>query len=189
MGISTLISLIALVASLLAVFYSYKNYSDAAGSAAIQESYRRFYDMNSIGVSNSDISHIYALPSMYAVVRQQVEEANAGLSREQKLKLVLKERSIALYVFTVFEEIFLLEAQSWRFGHFQRRDYYQDMLNYLTGSLLRNPRLLYYLSPKGAGLLDYLEADTQKYLREKLEQALDPGQFDGIGPFLPDSSK
>lgn len=183
METTTLISFIALMVSVIAIYFSLKNYRDASWSTAIRESYLRFYEMNKVGIANSDVSHIYALPEMYQTVIQEVERANAKLPDDELASLLLKERSLALYIFTVFEEIFQLETQALQFRHFYRGDFYKVILNYFTGRLLQNPRLLYYWSTQGADLGKYFEIETQTYLNEKLGPLLESESFDEHGPF------
>lgn len=67
-----------------------------------------------------------------------------------------------------------------------RERFLQEVLDYLTGRLLRNPRLLYLWSKSGGNLQVFFEELTRKHYNDHILKDLGEGisgNVDAAGPF------
>lgn len=188
--ISTVISIVALLVSVTSAYYSRLNAKDAAASGVIRESYNTFYLLNRLQLENYQLSHIFVLPDRYRDASSLVGSTLGSASVEEVSGFKLKERAIATLIFTSYEQTFYQWKQADISGDEDRAAFLLEVLNYFTGRLLRNPRLLFYWSPTGGGLSTYFEEDTREhYARHVLQDPERPLRevADSTGPFpVPD---
>lgn len=180
-----IISIIAIVVSILSAIISYSSSRDTAKSQVIQQSYEAFHQLTHLHLENWQSSHMFALPQQYDGVFKLVEASLINLDPVKQAEMILKERAIADIIFNVFERTFYQWNHAKGVGDSKRASFLLEALDYLTGRLLRNPRLLYYWSDTGGGLASSYEHETRKYYETNvLHNPQSPLQqkADTIGP-------
>lgn len=190
--VSLFLSIVALVVSGFSAYSSYTSSRDTAKSQVIQQSYEGFYQLTRLQLENWQLSHMFALPDQYDGVTKLVETSFRSLDSNQQAELVLKERAIADIIFSMYEQAFYQLNQANEARDTTRASFLQEVINYLTGRLLRNPRLLYYWSESGGRLASSYEDATRKHYesnvlhnpRLPLQQSPDPA-----GPLVVKQSK
>jgi hypothetical protein len=161
--IATAVSLVALLVSIASAYYSSSLSRDVVTSQMIHEAYNTFNELHRLQLDNSRLSHLFVLTDRYYDVSKEVENAVASTSPDEKANLRLKERAIATLIFIMYEESYYQWKQARDAGDRNRAAFLSEVLGYLTGRLLRNPRLLFFWSPTGGGLATYFEADTRAH--------------------------
>ncbi len=183
--ISNAVSALALTVSVATAITSYSMYRDSASTQAVKDIYGIFLQLQGINIDNSEISHITALPENYAAVASVVATTTENLTATERTQLLLRERTLAMYIFGIFEHALYQYNQAVGFGDDDRVAFLEEVLGYLTGRLLRNPRLLYYWSSEEIGISGHFEDVTHQYYRDHvLEDENYPLQYqaDPEGP-------
>jgi hypothetical protein len=183
--VSLFMSVVSLTVAGFSFYNAVSTRRDTARSQMIRDAYLTFYELNRLQLQNWQLSHLFAMPDLYA--RISIEVANwKSLSSEERSELLLKERAIALLIFTIYEQSFYQWKQSRDAGDVRRAGFLSEVLGYFTGRVLRNPRLLYYWCAEGDGLAAYFETETRKHYGDnvvndtKAPLVIKP---DFIGPF------
>lgn len=109
-----------------------------------------------------------------------------NLSDADRTALMLRERALALYIFDVYEHNLYQWRHAMEIGDHERARFFGEVLDYLTGRLLRNPRLLYYWNDPSESLKDQYESWTNEHyarfvLGDKPQEVMQ--QVDATGPF------
>jgi hypothetical protein len=160
---ATIIAIVALLVSIITAYQSCSSSRDVAKSEAIRQSYATFEELTRLQLEDWQLSHMFALPDRYDEVVREVSLSSTCLSRAKQSELLLRERAIADLIFNTFEEVYYQWKQANDAGDSRRSAFLKEVLDYLTGRLLRNPRLLYYWSASGGGLSASYEIETQNY--------------------------
>ena len=184
--VAVVTSSLALVVSVASAYYSYQFHRDSTGTQVIAEAYATYYDINNKQAENVDVGHIFVPAEDYARTATLVSRAVGDASPMEVARYQLKEKAMAEYMFTVFEQTIYQHDHAVSVGDGKRAAFLQTVLEYFTGRVLRNPRLLYYWSPAGGNLAHYLEAPTRAYYdRWVLNDPDNPLRFkpDTIGPY------
>ena len=82
---------------------------------------------------------------------------------------LLKERAISMLIFQSFENIYY-KYLNLNDDDLVRKQFLEDVLNYITQVLLRNPRLLFLWSVNGGNLCSFFEESTREYYDLKVSQ-------------------
>jgi hypothetical protein len=185
-----LIALIALTVSLTSAFFSIKNSRDTSTQQAIDNTYKTFYDICVTNLSNWDLVHLYTVPESYDSVKANIHLAISPLTKTKQAEYLLKERAFANYLLAIFEQIFYQYNQAQESGNTKRAQFLKAVLDYFTGRVLRNQRLLYLWDIHGGKLSIYYETDTRsyydKYVLHNNENPLTV-KPDAIGPYYLDN--
>lgn len=184
------ISLIALVVSLTSAYFSVKNYGDTVTQQAIESAYKTFYDINIHNINNSSLTHLNTMPDSYLFVKDKIHTALAPIDARESAAHLVKERAFANYLFSIFEQVFYQYNQAVVNNNKNRADFLREVLNYLTGRVLRNPRLLYLWDVNGGKLSTYYESATIEYYNQHvLHDSTSPLKEtpDPVGPFYIDT--
>lgn len=145
---SHIISLIAIVMSLGTLSLNeYRRVKDNR-FALISKSYDRYYEMNRLQIDKWHLSHLFATPDQYEKVKSRVQEALGQLDPKKRAEYLIQERATADFIFMFYEQT---RAQ-WAYTQDSDRDYVREVLEYLNGRLLHNPRLVYWWLKSGGGL-------------------------------------
>jgi len=190
--LATVISVLALIVSGLSAYYSLASHKDVSGIETIRKEYEFYYEFERLEIENWQLSHIFALPEWYDENIKLVSSSLTTLDAGKRAELLLKERAIARFIFTNFEEIMYESRHARQVGDSERAAFLEEVLDYFTDRLLRNPRLLYQWSPDGGKLAADFESDTRKYYDERvlhnsklpLTQKPDP-----LGPYPAETKK
>jgi hypothetical protein len=103
--ITLMLSIVALVLSAISYLSSVRSAEDVASSSAISTEYDLFKDLMRIEVEHPAVSHLFAQTSVsYETLAGQVARASGGADQHTRSKLLLKERGVADFIFTSYEE-------------------------------------------------------------------------------------
>jgi hypothetical protein len=176
----------------VSAYYSLTSYKDISGIETIRKQYEFYYEFERLEIENWQLSHIFALPEWYDKNVSLVSSSLTSIDATKRAEFLLKERAIARFIFTNFEAILYESRHAEQIGDSQRAAFLQEVLDYFTGRLLRNPRLLYQWSEEGGKLAADFEPDTRKYYEEHvLNNAALPliQKPDPLGPFPEKTNK
>jgi hypothetical protein len=183
---TTIAALIALGVSAFSLIFTVMSNREAGEHEAVKAAYDRFLDFSQQQGQFLETSHLFVLPDSYKTVAALVAAAFNDASPDKRARLLLKERAMANFIFTHFEATFYDEKSADRFWNSSRSAFQKEVLNYFTGRLLRNPRLLWYWDPKGGNLADMYESATIAYYNEHVfNDKAKPPQPDPHGPLGP----
>ena len=144
-----------------------------------------FLELTKLPESDPAMGHLVVMPDRYEVVERLVSRSAAGSTDAERAALLIRERFIANYIFTLFEYALYQRSRASWFSP-EKRAFSEEVLNYFTSRVLRNPRLLWYWSSQGGGLSTYYEISTRQYYDDRvLHNSADPLQQrpDPLGPF------
>jgi hypothetical protein len=177
------VSAMAACLSLATFFAEPIRQSDQLTSGVIKEAYASFMSMNDVRTEHPYQSHLFELSENYEQIAASVATATQHLrnSPHEIARLLLEERSVADRLFTMFEESYYQWQQAQASGDTPRAEFLLAVVDYFTGRLLRNPRLLWYWSPNGGALAGHYEADTVAYYDANVKQTHE--NVDSEGPF------
>ena len=181
-SISTILSSFAILLSCISLYLSYENYVDSTNITAIKTKYDELLYLRKLSIDYEEISHLLVLPGKYESTARIVANATNGIDEKERSRFLLKESSVANYLFGIFELTFYQYNQAIEADDVARRDFYKEVLDYFTDRLLRNPRLLYFWSSTGGGLEDHFEEKTKKYYKDNVF-----GSSDNPLLYLPDA--
>src|SRR5208282_4018412 len=102
-------------------------------------------DLTKMPANQTEVAHLVALPNKYDEVSLLVSRTFVGSSEKDLAVAMLKERFIANYIFTLFEEaLYQKDRAANELVNSAKSKFNQEVLDYFTGRVLRNPRLLWY---------------------------------------------
>jgi hypothetical protein len=187
---SLIVSALALVVSGLSVFISFRFQRATSVSNLVDRQYNAFNELAKVRLANYEVSHIFEVVEQYTFVRNAVKESVGRIANDRRHVLYLKERSMAIFVFTLYENTFYQHKFAKEAGDTAQVKFLADILFYFTNKLLRNPRLLYFWMPGGGSLSTYFEKDTRAhYDKHVLGDKSNCIDFaDEIGPFWEDTA-
>ena len=186
--VSTIMSMLALAMSIISLYQSSSFQKDSSGTEMIKSQYATYYELGRLEVDNPQLSHIFAMPNWYDRAFRSVVALVGPLDEKKREELILKERAFARIIFTHYEDLFFQWRHARRMGDTERVAFLGEALNYYTSRVLRNPRLLYLWSEKGANLGIDFEAETREHYNAKVlhDPALPLKEIpDRAGPFEP----
>jgi len=180
------VEIAAIIISCIALFLSIgvfvrvpAQHSDVLTSSMIRETYSEFLDFMDRRAQYPLQSHLFALPDTYSIVKAQVIQAMDANDISTPL---LQERAVAQRQFIMFEHAFYQWTQARNRGDATRAQFLKEVLDYFTGRLLRNPRLVWYWSPEGGNLGSHCESSTIDYYNKTVKPYCQA--FDNDGPFV-----
>lgn len=160
--VGLVISLVAVVVSFwVGILYVNAEHSTTNRSAVV-DMYSDFRQLTELRLAHWQHSHILEPPANYERTKRLVSKAVGEPDERHMAQLLLQERSVALRVFQLFEET-LYQMNSEEKLEKSRERFLQDVLDYMTGRLFKNPRLLYLWSETGGGLCRDFEVATIQY--------------------------
>jgi hypothetical protein len=179
---SILLSLIAVVLSLVGIYRSRGEHHDSLSTQTIREAYSDFIIFEDIRTQYPLQSHIFETKSNYWRFQNIVKEAVTAKSNQELITLKLQEAAIAERIFVMFEHCLYQRNHAKKIGDFHRQEFLEEELNYYTKRLLCNPRLVWYWSPKGENFCEHSEQVTNDYYNQNIEF----GKIgcDSVGPYI-----
>lgn len=181
---------LALTVSIISAYSSYRYHVDSTEVQLISSTYNTFYDLNKKQADNSELSHMFVSPEDYKQTAKLVTQSVGILTPEKRAAYLLKEKGISFYIFTAFEQTFYQYQAAVNFGDKKRSEFLKAVLDYFTGRLLRNPRLLYYWDKNGGNVSQYYETETKKYYEDNVPNNPKNNYKEDIyGPYLVTSTK
>ena len=184
--LSTIIASLALVASITSLYQSSTSQKDSSGTEMIKNQYATYYELGKLEIENPQLSHVFALPGWYDQVTKSVAASVGPLNPIKREELLIKERAMARIIFLHYEDVLYQWKHATKMGDTERAIFLKEVLSYYTGRVLRNPRLLYFWSEKGANLEADFENETREHYNDHvLHNPLRPLKElpDRAGPF------
>ena len=99
------IALAALCVAIISAKMNCNGIKNVATQQSIDNIYKTFNDMATSNITNWDISHLNAMPANYDSCRAAVHLATAPLTTQKRAEYFLKERTFAINIFTVYEQM------------------------------------------------------------------------------------
>lgn len=187
--ISLVIAFIAAGIALFALFETKSQHSDQSYSELIRESYSDFVELTDLQVNNWQVAYLFSLRDRYCEVRNL-----ASLSLDLKThphkaaEILLKEQGTADKIFTMFEHAYYQWAHAKNVEDETRTKFLEEVLNYYTRRLLRNPRLIWYWSKDGGNLRKHFEDVVRRYYQSKVITPLKGKKVLDAKGLFPDST-
>ncbi|WP_431263712.1 hypothetical protein ACQ859_27880 [Roseateles chitinivorans] len=175
---SIVLEVVALVVSAIALVFAVMTYlrepgrdSDKVTVDLIRQVYSDFISITEQRAAHPLQSHLFEVPDNYEASAAQVRLAVGAVrgNKAEVSRLLLEERAVADRIFTMFEQAFYQWSNAKENGDSRREKFLQDVLNYYTERLLRNPRLVWYWSAAGGKLLVHYETATQEFYSKNVK--------------------
>jgi len=151
------VALVALVLSLLTYWKGEERRKKDVPFEVTAKTYEKYYEMNRIALDKPYLTHLFVTPDRYPEIRKLVEASKGPRSAREKAQYLLEERAVADFIFTYYEQT----LYQWDATRDEERKFTSDVLEYLRGRLLRNPRLIYWWQEKHGGLETSYEKKTR----------------------------
>lgn len=182
--VAVIISICALIFSILSYRDIPKRHSDTRTADMINNSYSELLGMTTFQAQYPMQGHLYATAGNYEAICQKVriatglEMTDADISRNEIIEIAL-----AMSIFAYFEHHFFQWEQAKKGKDKVRTQFLLEVLKYFTERLLRNPRLLWLWAESGANLREHFEDKVREYYVQHID--MDNKYVDVIGPYRP----
>lgn len=126
------------------------------------------------------------MPESYEFVKTNIHLSLTPMDSIKRAEYIIKERAFANYLFAIFEQVFYQYNQASDSKNTDQASFLLEILNYFTGRVLRNQRLLYLWDLDGGKLIVYYEKSTIEYYNKKvINNPENPLIYhpDSVGPF------
>jgi hypothetical protein len=180
---SSVLPIIALGLSIVSFFYSQKASNDVARIDVIKTEYGLFHDLAQLQLQNPSMAHLFAQTNeIYDDNVARIKATLTSVTDQDRAKMLLQERAVAHFLFTTYEEVYLLWKQAVEAKEPQREEMARQDLIYFNEAIRGNPRLLWYWDFRGGKLAQAFGTELNDYYRENV---LKNGQTDqdATGPF------
>jgi len=179
---SKLLPILAFALSLFSLYLSYSAQESVARVDTVKTEYSLFNDMSHVMTEHPMMTHLFAVTQReYDGQVRNIKSATSSLHGDERTKLLLQERAITHYIFTVYEENYLLWMQAEGDKHKQKL--LANELEFFNAMFCSNPRLAWYWdSTEGDGLSASFGSDLSNYYDSNVTKACGPDK-DALGPF------
>jgi hypothetical protein len=160
---NTIGALLAIAVSAYSIWMTVSYNYEQSEHDSINNFYRTYFELRRTELSVPETTHIFVLPDSYGQAYAQVRNSTSGIGGAERSLLVIKERAMADYIFELFEYTLYDFQSASKFGNQERALFEKEVLEYFTGKLLRNPRLLWYWDANGGKLSSEYEDKTRQY--------------------------
>jgi len=144
-------SILAIVISAYSLVAARQQHEDERSSEMLDALFEDWDNLSAALAEDWEVSYLGEPPETYYQARDLLRRSLAGLSREEKLRVLAMERVYALRIFAMFEH----SQKQWQLavkaGDSTRLDLMNTEMDFWTRVQLRNPRLLWYWSENGGG--------------------------------------
>lgn len=154
---------LALAVSLWAARLSLRATREEVNHGSVSDIYSEFRRITELRLNYPEHTHILEPPENYVDTVKKVANMVSSYESEQKAKYLLRERAVALTIFQIFEQVIYQHKQAQEESDTIRAKFLKEVLDYMTGRLFMNPRLLYLWWHKGGNLKADFEIHTQVY--------------------------
>jgi hypothetical protein len=190
--IPIILSILALIVSSYAIWISRKSQNEATYFASIENQYNSFDKLADILSQNWELAHLAVLSERYDNMVLLIKQAVGTLSVKKQAEFFIREKIIAILIFQIYEKTLYLKnnykiikntSTSLNNKYVQRRAIFIDeILNYFTKKLLRNPRLIYCWNVEK--MMNYFEEETKEhYSKFVTNEGVNAIGIDFVGPF------
>lgn len=165
-SIAVAMSIIALLVSGYALVAARQQHEDERATELLDQIYEDWDQM--AAPERWEVSHLNEVPATYEHVRDVLRAYATALPVQEQRRVYLLERTTAIRIFTAFE----LALNQWRrateIGDINRREMLDQEIDYYTEVFLRNPRLLWFWSEDGGGLVLQADPPTVDFFEQRV---------------------
>jgi hypothetical protein len=162
-----------------------KQRENAEGLEAIRTSYQIFGDMTRGEYEHPRQLHLFQTSNAtYRRIARVIHGSVKDQSESERLRLRLEEQAMADHLFTLYEELFFNWKQA--VGKSAQAEFLQQDLTGYLPSLLCNPRLQWYWSPRGGQLSTNYSSDLLEHYKTNVTPNCGNLRADAGGPFSTD---
>ena len=178
-------ALLAVVVATYAVHVSRRSEREVLHHDMVSGVYDEFDQLAQLRLDNWELSHLLELPETYEPVKEVLRRARSDTTDERHAELTVRERAVAIRVFTLFEQTCYYRTQADAQKDTTRAAFLDEVLAYFTGRLLRNPRLQFLWRADGGNLRSYFEESTIAYYDSCMAHVPDVADGSGVDPVGP----
>jgi hypothetical protein len=160
-GIAVTLSIIALLVSGYSLIAAKKQHEDERATELLDQVYEDWDEM--IGVDQWEVLHLNELAEGYEETRDSIRAYVSELPIQDQRRIRLLERATALRIFNWFELHLRQWALAQEMGDEGRVELLNQEMEYYTQFYLRNPRLLWFWSEEGGGMVHQMDPPTVEY--------------------------
>lgn len=165
-SIAVALSIIALLVSGYALVAAQQQHRDERATELLDQLYEDWDQM--AAPERWEVSHLNEVPATYEHVRDVLRAYATALPVQEQRRVYLLERTTAIRIFTAFE----LALNQWRrageIGDTDRREMLDQEIDYYTHVFLRNPRLIWFWSEDGGGLVLQADPPTVEFFERRV---------------------
>ena len=182
-GFSDVVSVLAFVLSIAALYVTRSTHSDEITSNLIHQNFADFIALHTQRAQFPYHGHLFELDDQYGKVKNEIATAlrltPEGERQRLLLRLQLEERALARRIFSQYENAFYQWRNTSRTRDKSRLWFHKDVADYFASRLLRNPRLAWFWSEAGENYRLHYEPPT----REHYANSVVVTEMDSNGPF------
>lgn len=153
-------SMLAIVISAYSLVAARQQHEDERSSEILDALFEDWDNLAAALAADWEVSHLGEPPETYYAARDLLRESLAGLSNREKLRVIAVERVYAQRIFAMFEH----SQKQWQLavkaGDAARLELMNTEMDFWTRVQLRNPRMLWYWSEDGGGMIWMADAPT-----------------------------
>lgn len=158
-----IIGLLALAISIWAARQARHAVREDVNHGSVSDLYVDFRRLAEIRMRHPEHTHLLEPPENYDLVRREVQGMLVDYPTHKQSEYVLRERTISLVIFQLFEQILYQHGLAVELRDERRRRFLAEVLAYMTGNLFLNPRLLFLWDRRGGNLQADFEEATRVY--------------------------
>lgn len=160
-AIAVVLSITALLVSGYSLIAAQRQHEDERASELLDQVYADWEEMT--GPEQWEVLHLTEVPEGYAETRDSIRKYVSELSLQDQRRVRLLERSTASRIFNWFE-LHLRQLELARVAGDERRvELLTVEMDYYVESYLRNPRLLWFWSADGGGIVHQMDPPTVSF--------------------------
>ena len=150
----------------------------------VSKLYDRYFDIYRVKLQYPYLSHLFATVDKYDGIKRLVESSLITLSASEIVEFRLRERAVVDSLLTFYEQVVF----QWTQASVTERHFTKDIIDFMEGRLLKNPRIIWWWGAEEVGLADSYEELTHsrwnKYVLAGVDQTK-PDWKDAYGPRMP----
>lgn len=167
-------SLLAIVISAYSLVSASRQHEDERSSEIMDALFEDWDNLSAALAVDWEVSHLGEPPETYYATRDVLRESLAGLSASEQYRVLAVERVYAQRIFAMFEH----SQKQWQLavkaGDESRLELMNTEMDFWTRVQLRNPRLLWYWSADGGGMIWVADEPTIPFYNARV---LDDSDF------------
>ena len=165
-AIAVLLSIVALMVSGYALVAAQRQHQDERATELLDQIYEDWDQM--AAPERWEVSHLNEVPDTYWHVRDVLRAYATQLPVQEQRRIYLLERTTAIRIFTAFELTLNQGRRAVEIGDGDRERILNQEIDFYVEVFLRNPRLLWYWSEDGEGLVFQADPPTVDFYRRRV---------------------
>lgn len=141
MSMGIIISVIAILVSVGSAAFTIYIYRDEYAREALDSVYKNFSELGQLRLEHWDLAHLFELEENYTELSNQIKVALSPLEESKRYKFLIRERAVAMLIFSMFEQVLYQWMQAKSNKDKKRAKFYYDVLLYFGQRLLEVTQL------------------------------------------------